>query len=645
MKRAAIWILFMVGMIMNASLLVAQISGPSTAPVGSTQVYSYSNGFVFSPNWRLDQIRGTIISQTQSGTTYSATIRWNSVGSDVVAFFDGQMPLAQMNVTITISPPVAPVTVTPSNTTTTTTSFVASWNAIATASAYYLDVSTASNFSSYVPGYVNKYTSATSHTVTGLTGNTTYYYRVRSGNDGGSSPNSNISSIKTAPPVPASVFATNITSTSFDVSWAASAGASGYQVEVATNPGLSPLLYTLPVSTTSVAVTGLTGNTTYYFQVKALNGTLQSGYSATVTVTTTAQAPSVSYNNVTANSFIANWSLISGATHYQLQVSANLNFTPLLNDVTFAGTNSTTVTGLSGGSVYYFRVRAYNSGWTTAFSAPASVLTIPQAPNVNQVTTISNNSFTATWDLSPGATSYRIDVSTNNTFASYVSGFQNTVVSGSSILVTGLSGNTTYFYRVRAVNASGTSTNSNTVSTTTYTIPAVALAATNIMTNEFTANWSSVAGATHYLLEVSLSSNFYPSLYQYNGISVTGTSKVIVASPNTTYYYRLRAVNPTGPSANSNTISVITLPVAPEALPSTAVGSNFFTANWSAMPGISNFLLDVSTSNTFATFVSGYSALSVTGTSRVISGLTAQKTYYYRLRAVNGGGVLSERWR
>jgi hypothetical protein len=82
----------------------------------------------------------------------------------------------------------------------------------------------------------------------------------------------------------------------------------------------------------------------------------------------------------------------------------------------------------------------------------------------------------------------------------------------------------------------------------------------------------------------------------------------------------------------------MTLPLAPEALPSTAVGSNFFTANWSAMPGISNFLLDVSTSNTFATFVSGYNALPVTGTSRVISGLTAQKTYYYRLRAVNGGG-------
>ena len=155
MQRVTKWILFMVGMIMNASLLLAQISGPSSAPVGSTQVYSYSNGFVFSPNWRLDQIRGTIISQTQSGTTYSATIRWNSVGSDVVAFFDGQMPLAQMNIMVTISPPVAPVTVTPSNATTTTTSFVASWNAVATANAYYLDVSTASNFSNYVPGYFN----------------------------------------------------------------------------------------------------------------------------------------------------------------------------------------------------------------------------------------------------------------------------------------------------------------------------------------------------------------------------------------------------------------------------------------------------------------------------------------------------------
>ena len=639
MKKLTKWILPMVGLMMYASSIFGQISGPSSAPVGSTQVYSYSNGFVFSPNWRLDQIRGTIISQTQSGTTYSATIRWNSVGSDVVAFFDGQMPLAQMNITVTISPPVAPATVTPSNSTTTTTSFVASWNTVTTASAYYLDVSTVSNFSSYVSGYVNKYISTNSYTVTGLAGNTTYYYRVRAGNEGGSSPNSNVSSVKTAPVAPTSAVASNITSTSFTASWVASAGASGYVAEVSTQAGFSPILYTLPVSTTNLSVPGLTGNTTYYFRVKALNGTLQSGYSATLTVATTAAAPSVSYTNVTTTSFTANWSLISGATHYQLQVSTTSNFTSLYTDVTFAGSTSTTVTGLLGGKNYYFRVRAYNSGWTTGFSSPASVLTIPQAPNVNQVTSISNSSFTATWDLSPGASSYRLDVSTSSAFSSYVTGYQNVVVSGSSLLVTGLVSNTKYFYRVRAVNASGTSPNSNSVSCTTYTNPTVALSATNVTTNEFTANWSSVSGATHYLLEVALTNSFNPLVYAYNGVTVTGTSRVIIASPNTTYYYRLRAVNATGPSSNSNVKSVVTLPLAPQALPSIAIGSSSFTANWSAMTGITNFLLDVSTSSTFDTFITGYNGLSVTGTSRVVSGLTAQKTYYYRLRAVNAGGV------
>src|SRR5690606_30691821 len=119
-----------------------------------------------------------------------------------------------------------------------------------------------------------------------------------------------------------------------------------------------------------------------------------------------------------------------------------------------------------------------------------------QAPNVNQVTSISNSSFTAIWDLSPGAASYRLDVSTSSAFSSYVTGYQNVVVSGSSLLVTGLVSNTKYFYRVRAVNASGTSPNSNSVSCTTYTNPTVALSATNVTTNEFTANWSSVSGAT-----------------------------------------------------------------------------------------------------------------------------------------------------
>lgn len=61
----------------------------------------------------------------------------------------------------------------------TTSSFAAKWNAVSGATGYRLDVSTVSNFASFVPGYENYATTSTSQVVNGLSANTGYYYRVR----------------------------------------------------------------------------------------------------------------------------------------------------------------------------------------------------------------------------------------------------------------------------------------------------------------------------------------------------------------------------------------------------------------------------------------------------------------------------------
>ena len=62
-----------------------------------------------------------------------------------------------------------------------------------------------------------------------------------------------------------------------------------------------------------------------------------------------------------------------------------------------------------------------------------------------------------------GATSYRLDVSTSNTFVTYVPGYQDrNVGNATSQNVTGLAANTVYYYRVRAFNGN-TSPNSNVI--------------------------------------------------------------------------------------------------------------------------------------------------------------------------------------
>ena len=79
------------------------------------------------------------------------------------------------------------------------TSFTANWNASANASAYYLDVSTSSSFSSFVTGYQNRSVgNVTSFSISSLSAGTTYYYRVRAACTGTSSNSNTITATTTS---------------------------------------------------------------------------------------------------------------------------------------------------------------------------------------------------------------------------------------------------------------------------------------------------------------------------------------------------------------------------------------------------------------------------------------------------------------
>lgn len=271
----------------------------------------------------------------------------------------------------------------------------------------------------------------------------------------------------------------------------------------------------------------------------------------------------------------ANWSDVGAAT-YSLDVSTD-NFTTFVGsyqNLEVGNVTSSVITGLSAGVTYQYRVRSSDGLTLSNYSNTITALTLPAAPAPGAATSVTSGSFTVSWPVVAGASGYYIEVSTDAGFASNLPLFNNLLATSTTQTVAGLNAGTTYYFRLRSTNASGNSPLSNVITVSTVPSTPAAQAATNVSTAGFTANWSVVAGASNYYLDIS-TDNFNTFVSGYNNFSVaTNSQDVTTLAPGTLYQYRVRAGNTAGNSANSNVITALTLTPVPGAQPANIAFAN-----------------------------------------------------------------------
>ena len=217
----------------------------------------------------------------------------------------------------------------------------------------------------------------TTATVTGLSNNTPYYFKVAAVNSAGTSSYSTVSASvtpKSVPPVVSSVTAGNA---SLTFTWnAITHGGNTYRIYWGTDSTFATAYSFTETPSTSYTASSLANGTTYYFRVAGwIAGTQTSttnfstnasGVPGTstaptgLTVTSGRSGMSVSWTAPSSSGF-------SGITDYVVGYSTSFGGSYTTFSDGTSTTASATITGLTSGTTYYVRVAAVNPSTTGSY--------------------------------------------------------------------------------------------------------------------------------------------------------------------------------------------------------------------------------------------------------------------------------------
>ena len=406
-----------------------------------------------------------------------------------------------------------------------------------------------------------------SEAISSLGKGTKYYFRAQAKNSAGTSSGTELSFL-TKPDAPTSFSATTASTTQIDLSWAKGDGAQKTKIQRKEGSYPSDKDDGTEVyfdTGTSKSDTGLSPGTTYYYRAwSEVSGSQQwsDNYAEASATTTSIAAPTVTTNAATSveeTTATLNGTLSNDggeACQYRFEYDTDSG-EPYANHTDWTGSKTTgqsfseAISSLGKGTKYYFRAQAKNSAGTSS-GPELSFLTKPDAPTSFTATTASTTQIDLSWTKGDGAQKTKIQRKEGSYPSDKDDGTQVYFDTGTSKSDTGLSPDTTYYYRAWS-EVSGSeqwSDNYAEASATTQAIvaPTVATnAADNIGTNSAILNGTLSDLGSASSVDVSFEwgeTDSYGNETSSETKSSTGSFNFDLdsLSPNTTYHFRAKAV-------------------------------------------------------------------------------------------------------
>ncbi|HEU0208036.1 MAG TPA: fibronectin type III domain-containing protein, partial [Candidatus Udaeobacter sp.] len=340
----------------------------------------------------------------------------------------------------------------------------------------------------------------------------------------------------------------------------------GYRIELKIGAsGTYALVSTLGPNTIATSITSLVEGTQYYYRVQGVNAGGVSAYSNEKSITTLLTSPgSLGTQALSSSQALLTWTDRSATeVGFKIERSAvtNRNYTEIAT--VDANATSFTDSGLSEATKYWYRVRAYNTDTTSAYSNEKQVTTlhnIPLPPSGLSITFLLPNQVSLAWsDNSANESGFKIQrkKGTTGTYSDIRTTAPNITSynDGDTALLDG----TLYYYRVCATNTAGDSAFSNETSGTTPLAKPTSATATAVSSSRIDLTWIDNSHTeTGYKIERKKAPTGNYAQIDQVGANAQSYRDTNGLEPNTKYFYRIRTTNGSVDSDYSNTPSATT---------------------------------------------------------------------------------------